>query len=204
MSEPWEYEQEAAMAEYYEELYLSEFKDRAIEEFTEERLRSYYIDHPELFKSALQVLSEAKKVVTISPTSAVLLAAISIEIGFKIGMLKPIVFGFVHSEAAAESISDMVIKQTGIDRFKNLLVTLLKDISSVDITMFCRSGINKPLWGERDEVQKLRNQIAHRGSLCSAQDAQLAIDVANSVFNELIPNILNSLDLKILNCEIVE
>lgn len=200
----WEYQQEAAMDAYYEELYLTEFKDRAIEEFTEERLRSYYIDHPKLIENAFNTLHEAKKIQEVSPTASILLAAISIELCFKIGILKPIIFGFVHSETAAEVISNMTIKQTGIDRFKSLLITLLKDISSVDISKYCRDKATKPLWDERDEIQKLRNRISHQGILCTSKDSAFAICVAEAITTELLPNILGSLGMKISNGEIVE
>ncbi len=200
----WECQQEEAMSEYYEELYLTEFKERAIDEFTEERLRSYYVEHPELITNALTALKEAKQVESTSPTSSVLLAAISIELGFKIGILKPIVFGFVHSEAAAEAISNMTIKQTGIDRFKNLLITLLNDISSIDISKFTRNGVTKSLWDERNEIQKLRNDISHQGKLCSPTESNFAIAVAESILSELLPKILESISLNITNGEIVE
>jgi len=200
----WEYQQEEAMSEYYEGLYLSEFKERAIDEFTKERLRSYYIDHPELIISALAALTEAKKVENTSPTSAILLAGISIELGFKIGILKPIVFGFVHSEAAAEAISNMTIKQTGIDRFKDLLITLLNDISSVDISRFTRNGVKNTLWGERSEIQKLRNNISHQGTICTLTESNFAIAVAESILSELLPQILTSINLNITNGKIVE
>jgi hypothetical protein len=199
----WEYQQDEAMSEYYEELYLSEFKERAIQEFTAERLSSYYIDNSNLLSDSFRALDEAKKVASLSPTSGLIMAAISIEIAFKIGLLKPIVFGFVHSEAVAESISDTVIKQTGIDRFKVLLVTLLKDISHVDIVTYKRARQQKSLWDERGRVQVLRNAISHRGSLSSVTDCQFAIDVADAVLNELLPVVLNSLGLSLQNKVIV-
>lgn len=201
----WEYQQDEAMSEYYEELYLSEFKERAIDEFTAERLSSYYIDNSNLLVDSFRAIEEAKKVASLSPTSGLIMAAISIEIAFKIGLLKPIVFGFVHSEAVAESISDTVIKQTGIDRFKALLVTLLKDISHVDIVTYKRAGQQQQsLWDERGKVQTLRNAISHRGTLSSVADCQFAIDVAEAVLNELLPEVLSPLGLNLQNKVIVE
>ncbi|MCL1044931.1 hypothetical protein L2737_06260 [Shewanella electrodiphila] len=201
----WEYQQEEAMSEYYEELYLSEFKERAIDEFTAERLCSYYVDNSKLLDDSFRAFDEAKKVAALSPTSGLIMAAISIELAIKIGLLKPIVFGFVHSEAVAESISNTVIKQTGIDRFKALLVELLKNISQIDIVTYKRTGQqNMSLWDERGKVQTLRNSISHRGSLTSAQDCQLAIDIADAVLNELLPDVLASLGLRIQNKIIVE
>ncbi|MBE3705320.1 hypothetical protein HJ207_22835 [Vibrio parahaemolyticus] len=200
----WECQQDEAMSAYFEERYVEEFKDRAVEEFTAERLRSYYVDNDSLLDNAIKALDEAKKVESLSPTSAVLMAAISLETSFKIGLLKPIVFGFVHSEAVAESISNTVIKQTGIDRFKALLVTLLKDISHIDIAKYCRAGKTVALWDERGQVQTLRNAISHRGTLNSSQESQFAIEVAEAVLTDLIPQILGSLGLKIQHGKIVE
>lgn len=201
----WEYQQDEAMSEYFEELYLAEFRERAIDEFTAERLSSYYVDNSTLLVDSFRALEEAKKVYSLSPTSGFIMAAISIEIAFKIGLLKPIVFGFVHSEAVAESISNTVIKQTGVDRFKALLITLLKDISDVDIVTYKRAGQQQQsLWDERGKVQSLKNAISHRGSISSVQDCQFAIDVADAVLGELLPEVLTSLELRLENKLIVE
>ncbi|WP_435235013.1 hypothetical protein ACR30L_14785 [Psychromonas sp. PT13] len=200
----WEYQQDEVMSEYYQELCLSEFQERAIDEFTAERLSSYYVENSNLLVDSFRALEEAQKVSSLSPTSGLIMAAISIEIALKIGLLKPIVFGFVHSEAVAESISNAVVKQTGIDRFKTLLVTLLKEISHVDIVTYKRSGTKLSLWDERGEVQKRRNMISHKGSLSSSQDCQFAIDVAEAILNELLPDVLTSLNLHLQNKVIVE
>ncbi len=38
------------------------------------------------------------------------------------------------------------------------------------------------LWKERDLVQKVRNNIAHRAESCSVADAQLSLAVANEFY----------------------
>ena len=52
----WEYERDEAMAAYAEELYENELKDRAIEEFTEERLTSFYFENPTILKKPFEIL----------------------------------------------------------------------------------------------------------------------------------------------------
>lgn len=195
----WEAQQEAAYEEYMEELYESEFRDRAVDEFTEERLRSYYVANPNILVSSLQAFREAKSVLQQSPTGSLLLSSIAIEVGIKSGILKPVVYGFIHSETAADAISDMVIKQSGIDRFRKLLVQLLADLSEVDLATFKRSGASSPLWDERSDIQKIRNRIAHRGEQCTSAEAQHAFYVASGVLLELVPAILASLGLSIGN-----
>jgi len=111
----------------------------------------------------------------------------------------------VHSEMAAEIIADTAIKQTGLDRFRELLAKLINDVASFDIKSFKRNGSTKSLWNERSEIQILRNNIAHKATKCTSEEAQFSIDVANAVFQELIPNILSALNLEINSqCEVVE
>jgi hypothetical protein len=77
-------------------------------------------------------------------------------------------------------------------------------IISIDISKFTRNGVTKPLWDERNEIQKLRNDLSHKGKLCSIVESNFAIAVAESMLSELLPKILDSINLNITNGEIVE
>lgn len=98
---------------------------------------------------------------------------------------------------AAEIIAETAIKQTGLDRFSELLAKLIDDVASFDIKFFKRDGSTKILWNERSEIQKIRNNIAHKAVKCSLGEAQFSIDVASTVLLELIPKILSALNLEI-------
>ncbi len=201
----WEYQQEEAMAAYHEELYEKEFKERAIEEFTEERLTSFYFEHPNILKESYEIFNESIMVMKHSPSASLLLSCSSIEVSIKVGILKPIIYGFVHSEMAAEIIADTAIKQTGLDRFRDLLAKLINDVASFDIKSFKRNGSAKSFWNERSEIQIIRNNIAHKAVKCTAEEAQFSIDVASALFQELIPKILSALNLETNSqCEVVE
>ena len=193
----WEYEQDAAMAAYQEDLYENVLKDRAIEEFTEERLTSFYFENPTILKKPLEILNEAKLVLKHSPSASLLLSCSSIEVSIKVGILKPIIYGFIHSDIAAEIIADTTIKQAGLGRFRDLLAKLIKDVASIDIKSFKRTDTTKTLWNERSDIQKIRNNISHKAIKCGHEDAQASIDVAEAVLLQLIPNILSALNLKI-------
>ena len=193
----WEYQQEEAMAAYHEELYENELKERAIEEFTEERSKSFYVENPTILKKPFDILKESKSVLSHSPTASLLLSCSSIEVSIKVGILKPIIYGFIHSDVAAEIIADSAIKQTGLDRFRGLLAKLIKDVASIEITLFKRPNATKTLWNERSEIQKIRNNIAHKAIKCTPEDAQMSIDIAEAVLLQLIPKILSALNLKI-------
>ena len=193
----WEYQQEEAESAYQEELYENVLKERAIEEFTEERLTSYYFENPSILLSSFEILNESKSVLNHSPSASLLLSCTAIEVAVKSGILKPIIYGFIHSDIAAEIITDTTIKQTGLDRFNNLLAKLIDDVASFDIKVFKRTGGTQTLWSERSKFQKIRNNISHKAMKCTLEDARASIDVAEAVLEELIPKILFALKLKI-------
>lgn len=195
--ELWEYQQEEAMAAYHEELYENELKERAVEEFTEERLKSFYVENPYILKKPTEFLNESKLIASYSSTASLLLSCSAIEVLIKLGILKPIIYGFVHNEVAAELIADSAIRQTGLDRFRELLAKLLMDVASIDIVQFRRVDASKTLWSERADVQKIRNNIAHKTEKCTAEDADLSITIAEAFLSQLIPQILISMNLEL-------
>ena len=113
----WE---EAAYEEAMDALY-AEHKEQAIEKFTDERLQSYYLANPSVGSPPLMSLNEARMLLPDHPTAAFVFAATAIEVAVKGVLLKPIVYGLVHSDSAAGIITDMVIAHTGFDRFRKLL-----------------------------------------------------------------------------------
>jgi len=193
----YELEQEAAYDEFVsslaDELY-EEHRDQAIEEFVTERLQSYYHSNPLIAVKAINFLNLSAERISIDPTASLLYSAISTEVILKSVILKPIVSGLVHSESVAEHISSLLIKQTGIDRFKELIFQILEDYISLPggAVNYRRQGSNISLWAERAKIQSIRNNIAHQASTCSVQDAELSHQVALA-FYELTEKLINSL-----------
>ena len=63
------------------ESFYDEHYSRAIDEFQQERLTSYYLKHPFLSDSAYRSLVEARKLLAEShPTAAFIFAAIALEV----------------------------------------------------------------------------------------------------------------------------
>jgi hypothetical protein len=104
------------------------------------------------------------------------------------------VSGLVHSESVAELISTLLIKQTGIDRFKELIFRILQDNINLPngAAGYCRQGSKASLWKERETVQNLRNNIAHQANTCSEQEAELSYQVALT-FYELTKTLIGNL-----------
>jgi len=75
-------EDECAYDEYMSELY-EEHKREAIEEFTFERLQSYYVASQLLAEPASNALKEARVLTPVNATAGFVFAAIAMEVGLK-------------------------------------------------------------------------------------------------------------------------
>lgn len=178
-----------AYDQYISDLYEEHSKE-AVEEFTGGRLSSYYSQNKLLAKPAFDFLSEAKKQNELNPTVGLLFAVIAMEVGLKATLLKPIVHGLVHDESAASLITDLTISYTGMDRYRTLLLHILKEHGSVDLNTFKRAESSKTLWEELKEVQKIRNSIMHRADKASQESADLALDVASEILEKIFPEVV--------------
>ncbi|PEV73972.1 hypothetical protein CN437_28140, partial [Bacillus cereus] len=75
---------------------------------------------------------------------------------------KPVIYGLVHNESVADLISDLAVKNNGLDRFKEVLSAVMSQYGTVDFKNYKISGHTKNIWEEIDLVQKARNLVAHR------------------------------------------
>lgn len=176
--------------EHYSELYES-----AVKEFTAGRLKSYYVAHPHLTQPAHRALSTAQSFMETHPEAALVFATTAVELTIKLVLLKPIVFGLVHTEALASVITDFATQHTGVDRFQDLLTQLLQHFGGVDLKTFKRSTSSKTLWKEVEEIQRSRNGVVHRGEIPDRSLAEQAITMATTLLGEIVPDVLRNLGL---------
>lgn len=194
-------EYDAAMDEMYQrigdELY-PEHRVQAIGELTADRLSSYYLANPMVMRPAVEALQEAKRLSANGHFSAsVVFCATTIELLLKATLLQPIIYGLVHNDGLADIIVKHAVGQTGFDRYRNLLSRLFQDLANLDITNVSREGATVALIDESKRVQDLRNDIIHKGHSCDAAAAQNAYDVAVSVFERIVVNVLWELGLAV-------
>jgi hypothetical protein len=187
---------EDARDEWYSGL-VDEISRQAIDEFTLERLRSYYISNPTLAVNAISMFHEARRLIEISPSSALVLFTSSIEVGFKAALLKPVVYGLVHNESVADLISDLAVKHNGFDRFKPLLSRVLKEYGGIDFSSSKIEGHSKTIWEEISLLQSERNAVVHRAELTEAAMAKLAQEIAFMIFDTFLRSMLNGLSLEL-------
>lgn len=191
----WAYEQYALEQE------LLELQEGWIAEFRKERLRSYYLEQPLLAQPAFNALNEARSLADERPSAALIFAATAIEVGYRETLLKPIIYGLVHSQVSAKLIADSVTAQSSMDKLKDILFHVLYEHTGTDLASFIRSGTTKTLWQEMKQVQELRNRILHRADTVSNAEANHAIEVASTILEVLFPVVVTGLDLQVSNIE---
>ena len=123
-----DYAQDQYLADLYEE-----HREEALEEFTEERLRSYYDKNELLAQPAFDFLSEARRLDRSNATARFIFAAVVIEVGLKAILFRPIVYGLVHDESTAALIVHWVLRSTGGREYKKLLFHILQKHGGVDL-----------------------------------------------------------------------
>ncbi len=184
------YEQQAAEEEYIEEISI-----QAVNEFTSERLQSYFLTYPEVAKEAYFALDEAIRLKKSDFFSAAFLfSVIATEVAVKSVLLKPIVNGLVHNIPTSTLITDLVVRN-GLDRIEELLCTSLNNIANIDLKSFTRDSSGQNLWSEIKTLQKKRDYLVHRAKMPSQTDAEQAISVADAVLVNLFPAVIEAIGL---------
>lgn len=181
---------------WYDQVY-AEGAERARDEFKIERLQSFYRANPRVALPALECLQEAKSLVGASNRGAVMLATTSAELVVKAAILRPLVFGLVHSDSLALLVANSIVESRGVERLRDLLIEILKDVAGVDLKLFKRAEAKTSLWNEITSNQKTRDGVIHRGSSATSDDADFAIAVAEGALKELLPAVLVGVNLHI-------
>jgi hypothetical protein len=183
--EDWAYEQ-----------YL-EHSRQAIEEFTAERLVSYYLANPRCAVAARSFVADAVALHDSQPTAALLLSATAIEVAIKDVFLRPIISGLVHSDSAAGLIAEMALRATRFDLLESPFFRLIKDYGGVDFASLRRPGQTDLLWAETKRTQKKRDQIVHRAQRASPTEAKAAIAIAEQLLDVVLPALAKTLGLHV-------
>lgn len=191
-----------AMDEMYErigeELY-PEHREQAVGEFTADRLRSFYLANPMVMRPAVDTLHEVQRLHADGHSAAaVVFCATAIELFLKATLLQPIVHGLVHSPPLADIIVKHAVRQTGFERYRDLLSRIFRELANLDLGRVTRSGAKVGLIEESRLVQKLRNNIIHQGESCNADDANHAIEVTAAVYSAIVVPLLESLGLTVV------
>ena len=195
-------EQDAAMDEFYDqiskELY-PEHKEQAIEEFTQEKLKSYYLQNPGVMRPAVEAIEEGNWQLGQKRYSPALVFYVTaIELLLKATLLRPVLYGLIHNEGLAEIMIKHILGQTGVERYENLLAQLFDNLADIDVKNISREGTKTKLFVECRELQRVRNNVIHQGQSCAEKDAEKGKLVSVAVFEQIVRPMLYSLGLTVI------
>lgn len=185
-------------ATFYEELY-----DEIVQDFTAARLRSYFIENPDLAAPAARALADARALTAVHQTAGFMFGAIALDVALGAVLLRPIVYGLVHSDTAAALITKLAIAHQD-ENFTKVLLDLLASFGGVDPRTQYRVVGGPKLWDEMLTIRQKRNGIAHRAELATGEEAQLAIAVASCMIEELFPVVVRTLGLHLHGTTVCE
>jgi len=178
--------------------YLSQLYEEHVEEFTSDRLTAYYVENMDLAKPVFGILSQAKSIAATNQTAGYILSAIAIEVSLKSLLLKPMVYGLVHSESTASFIADLTINHAGLDRYRKLLYQILSEHGGIELDSIKRDGSDKKMIDEiMITIIPKRNRIMHRAETAAEEETTLAISVAAEILEKIFPTLINKLSLHI-------
>jgi hypothetical protein len=196
MNDEWD----DARDEFYEQV-----SAEAIEQFTVDRLQSYYTTHPEVMRPAVDAVQEAKKLLELErPAAAVVFSASAIELLLKATILKPVVHGLVHNATLAEIIVDSALGQTGFGRYDKLLASLFLEFAKIDLHSIRRSNSDQTLLSKCKTIQEWRNKVMHQGEKCTLGQASIAFEVAVDTYNLIVKPVLGALGLTVGDNGVIE
>jgi hypothetical protein len=210
--DPWDAEREAALESLYEdfqrdpatkEIFYEQLYDEIVGDFTDSRMRSFYVNEPEVAVPALRALADARSLRSQHSTAAFLFAVVAAEVGLRSVLLKPIIYGLVHSATAAALITELAIAHKD-EGFIKVLLDLLATHGGVDPRTYRRSGSSKSLWEELRTVGRKRNRVVHQAESASAEEAELAIDVAACILENLFPAVASKLGFHLHDSRLCE
>lgn len=195
-------ESDAARDDFYDalrrELY-EELREEAIADFAADRLKSFYLQNPDVMRPAVDAIKEGKWQQANQRHSAALVFHVSaIELLLKATLLKPVVYGLVHNETLAEVVVQHALAQTGLERYEGLLAELFKTLARVDLSGVRREQQSRRLLEECRALQSVRNGVVHRGASATAESAEEAHLVAVAVFELIVQPMLQSLGLTVI------
>jgi hypothetical protein len=193
--------EDAAADEFYErianELYEAH-KDQAVREFTTERLRSYYLKNPDLAAAGPRLFRDAKTLFKAGHFGPALVWAVTLtEVIFKGAVLRPLVYGLVHSDALADLVVQAALSQPGYKRYEPLLSRLFLEFAGIDLSKVSQKGSATSILADASKSQEIRNRVVHAGHEVTEAEASMAIGAAGIVMFTVWKPLLRQLGLRV-------
>ena len=172
---------------------MDELRAEAIAEFQQDRLSSYYKEHPEVAQRAISTLKEAQALLDAGfvPTSLVF-AVSATEQALKHILLQPILYEVVHSELAAGLVASLYVRLVRLDELPKLLFPIIAETANLDLSTYTRDDQPKTLWAEFKHLQGIRNGVLHGGEPVERGDASTALMVGGAMLTDVCERVMSA------------
>jgi hypothetical protein len=184
--------------------YLYEqFKIQYESEFIFERIDKFYEENRWLTKAPLKNLSCSTDLFERQYySSSFLHAIISIEVGIKSVILKPILYSLAINDKAGDLLYSQTFKQKSLQHIPEFYYKILEEITGLNFKNKNRDDCQTTIWQEWIALQDLRNNVLHQGVSVERAEAENALKMASYVCREIIPAVLDRFYSHIENDEI--
>jgi hypothetical protein len=197
-------EQEAAYEEFIDDLYRQweaeysqEIKNRGVEEYLGDLLKSYYLSNTQIAQIPLRRIREAESLLGTNASASLALGYSAIEIGFKNLILRPMVTGFIHETSVASLIAEIVVSRSNTGHFSKLLEVILPYVRVADRGMLTVAERQDTLWAHMERIKERRNVVLHRGEEATQEEANAALMIAKLIIEKIFPRLLENMGLKL-------
>ncbi len=190
--------QSDAMLEAASKALYPEHFERAIQEFTSERLQRFYMANRAVARAPLGALSKARALLPEHPEAAFVFAAIAAEVGLRHAVLRPITHGLVHNEDLADAVAELLTEtrpSPSLTTLQKLSSRILDEYGGIDLEKDRRPGVAESLWSEMKGLNTLRNAVLHEAAPIDLGTAKRAVAIAAHFLEELFPDVLTRLEL---------
>ncbi|MFY4713450.1 hypothetical protein ACVCH0_01025 [Burkholderia glumae] len=189
-------QRDAAYDEMYDAI-SKEVRADAIEQFSLDRLTSYYVQNPNLMRPAWNRLQEGMDLVASRHfDAATIFFASSMELFFRFTLLRPVVYGLVHHERLADAVSRSVLDgNTGFTKYTTLLGHIYAQLLGGELKKLTIGTSDANLIKKCNELQDRRNALVHHGAVGGEAEALYAHAVAMAVLNQVVRPMLVALGL---------
>lgn len=165
---------------------LEDHRDVIVAEFVEDRLASYYEEHPDLAGPAEQAHAEARKIYDVSYSASLVFAFSSTEIVIQDLLLKPVVVGLTHNPDLSDLMAALInIRSQQTEKF---LFYIMEEVGLPDIKEQ-KLPNGHSIWKEKNIIQDIRNKILHRGTSATKEEAERALVLGKYFLCKLYPTV---------------
>ena len=179
------------------------WSEEIIEEFIEEITLSFFAENKDILSISYASRDEAKKVIDISPSSAILFTYTAIETAIKHAILKPMIYGMTHNESIANLIVKKFVNLSNVDSYTSLTFNLVNELIHLKLSDI-KNDKEKFIIDEIKSLSKKRNNIIHSGKFYKKEDALNALKILEDLYDKVILRMLNHINFTIIDKKICE